>query len=490
MDKEQLLSLTALEAGQAIKQKKTTSPTLTKAVLEAIEARNSQYNCFINIFAEDAMEQAHSVQKAIDEGVIDSPLAGVPVALKDNLCVKGQLTTCGSKMLENFRPPYSATMVSRLKAAGGVIVGKLNMDEFAMGSTTETSYFGPCKNPWNTEHVSGGSSGGAAAAIAGGMALYTFGSDTGGSVRQPSAFCGVSGLKPTYGKVSRFGLVAYASSLDQIGPLGKDILDCAAALNLVSGQDERDQTSIPSENIDLEAAKNFSLKGLKIGVPQEYFGEGLEPGVKARVEEAITALQEQGALVEWFHMPVVEYAIPTYYIIASAEACSNLARFDGIKYGYRNKEAEDLLDIYFKTRSEGFGFEAKRRIMLGNFVLSSGYYDAYYKKALQAKSLIKDSFSSAFENYDLIIGPTTPTTAPRLGESLVDPLKMYLGDICTALINIAGLPAASIPCGLSDNGLPVGLQLIGGHNQEQTIVGAAAAFQRVTDYHRQRPVTR
>jgi aspartyl-tRNA(Asn)/glutamyl-tRNA(Gln) amidotransferase subunit A len=487
MDNEQIMALSALELGQAIKDKKTTSVEATAAMLDAISARDSLYNCYINVFAEKALSDARNVQEKIDSGELCSPLAGVPVAIKDNMCTKGLLTTCGSKILSNFLPPYSATMVSKLEEAGAVIVGKLNMDEFAMGSTTETSYFGVTKNPWDVSRVPGGSSGGAAAAIASDEAFLAFGSDTGGSIRQPCSFCGVSGIKPTYGTVSRFGLVAYASSLDQIGPIGRDILDCAAALNMIMGKDPKDQTTMGSVLLDLDAARSFDVKGLQIGIPSDYFGEGIDPDVKARVMEASRKLASMGAIVEEFSLPIVEYAVPTYYIIACAEACSNLSRYDGIKYGFRAEGASDLLDLYTKSRSEGFGLEVKHRIMLGNFVLSSGYYDAYYKKALQAKTLIKKSFDDAFAKYDLILGPTAPTTALKIGESLSDPLKMYLGDIYTVLVNIVGLPAATIPCGLDRNGLPVGLQLIGAHNAEQTIVNAAAAFQRATDFHLQKP---
>ena len=487
MDNKQIMSLSALELGQAIKDKRTTSVEATSAMLEAISAKDSIYNCYINVFAEKALSDARIVQEKIDSGELCSPLAGVPVAIKDNMCTKGLLTTCGSKILSNFLPPYSATMVSKLEEAGAVIVGKLNMDEFAMGSTTETSYFGVTKNPWDVSRVPGGSSGGAAAAVAADEAFLTFGSDTGGSIRQPCSFCGVSGIKPTYGTVSRFGLVAYASSLDQIGPIGRNIMDCAAALNMIMGKDPKDQTTMDSVLLDLDAARSFDVKGLRIGIPSDYFGEGIDPDVKARVMEAAEIFASKGASVEEFSLPIVEYAVPTYYIIACAEACSNLSRYDGIKYGFRAEDASDLLDLYTKSRSEGFGLEVKHRIMLGNFVLSSGYYDAYYKKALQAKALIKKSFDDAFAKYDLILGPTAPTTALKIGESLSDPLKMYLGDIYTVLVNIVGLPAATIPCGLDRNGLPVGLQLIGALNAEQTIVNAAAAFQRATDFHLQKP---
>ena len=488
MDKEQIMKMSALALGQAIRDKKTTSVEATAAMLSAISEKDPQYNCYISVFPEKALAAAEAVQKRMDAGELASPLAGVPVAIKDNMCTKDRLTTCGSKILSNFIPPYSATMVNKLEEAGAVIVGKLNMDEFAMGSTTETSYYGVTKNPWDVSRVPGGSSGGAAAAVSAGEAFLAFGSDTGGSIRQPCSFCGVSGIKPTYGAVSRYGLVAYASSLDQIGPIGQNILDCAAALNIVMGKDPKDQTTMDSTPIDLDEARSFDVKGLRIGIPLDFFGEGIDPDVKARVLESSRKLASMGAILDEFRFPIIEYAVPTYYIIACAEACSNLSRFDGIKYGFRAKGAKDLLDVYFKSRSEGFGLEVKHRIMLGNFVLSSGYYDAYYKKALRVKALIKKSFDDAFAKYDLILGPTAPTTALPIGESLSDPLKMYLGDIYTVLVNIVGLPAATIPCGLDSLGLPVGMQLIGNHQAEQTIVNAAAAFQRATDYHLRKPI--
>lgn len=487
MSENQWLSKTALELGQAIRAGEITSPELVRMLFDAIRAKEPVYRSYISLFEKEAMASAESIQKRIDAGEALSPLAGVPVSVKDNICTKGLLTSCGSKILSNFIPSYSATAVTKLEEAGMIVVGKLNMDEFAMGSTTETSYYGETSNPWDISRVPGGSSGGAAAAVASGEAICALGSDTGGSVRQPCSFCGVSGIKPTYGTVSRFGLVAFASSLDQIGPIGKDIFDCAALLNVISGLDPNDHTSADSSKIDVSAAADFETKGLRVGVPSNYFSEGIDPDVALRVREAIEEYRKMGATIEEFALPIVEYAIPTYYIIACAEACSNLSRYDGIKYGLRAKGAEDLIDLYCKTRSEGFGLEVKRRIMLGNFVLSSGYYDAYYKKALQAKGLIKKAFDEAFEKYDVIIGPVAPEAALRKGESLSDPLKMYLGDIYTVLVNIVGLPAISIPCGLDSKGLPVGLQLIGNHFSEQALVGAAAAYQKRTNHHLQRP---
>lgn len=487
MDKQKISLMSARELGKAIREKQITSVEATEAVLDKIRDTESKIHSFITVCEDEAIAAAKAVQSRLDAGEELSPLAGVPMAVKDNICTEGIRTTCGSKILNNFIPPYSATVVNRLRVNGAVIVGKLNMDEFAMGSTTETSYFGPTKNPWDRTRVPGGSSGGAAAAVAAREIPFSLGSDTGGSIRQPCSFCGVSGIKPTYGSVSRYGLVAYASSLDQIGPIGTDILDCAEALNIIMGQDKRDQTSFASEKISVSRAESYSAKGLRVGLLTDYFGEGLDPQVRSTVMEAVTTLKGLGAEIGEFPLPIVEYAVPTYYIIACAEACSNLSRFDGIKYGYRPEDAGELMDVYVKSRSEGFGMEVKRRIMLGNFVLSSGYYDAYYKKALQAKALIKQAFDEAFKSYDVLVGPAAPTTAPRIGESLSDPLKMYLGDIYTVLINIIGLPAATIPCGFDDTGLPIGLQIIGPHRSEQTIINTAAAFQKVTDYHRQAP---
>lgn len=487
MSENKWLSKTALELGREIREGNITSPELVRMLFDVIRVKEPMYRSYISLFEKEAMAAAEAVQKKIDAREELSPLAGVPVAVKDNICTKNLLTSCGSKILSNFKPPYSATAVSKLEDAGMVIIGKLNMDEFAMGSTTETSFYGETSNPWDVSRVPGGSSGGAAAAVAAGEAICALGSDTGGSVRQPCSFCGVSGIKPTYGTVSRYGLVAFASSLDQIGPIGRDILDCAALLNVISGLDPKDHTSADTVKIDVPAAASFNPAGLRVGVPSNYFSEGIDPDVALRVREAIDKYRKMGATVEEFALPIVEYAIPTYYIIACAEACSNLSRYDGIKYGLRATGAEDLIDLYCKTRSEGFGMEVKRRIMLGNFVLSSGYYDAYYKKALQAKGLIKKAFDEAFEKYDVIIGPVAPTTALRKGESLSDPLKMYLGDIYTVLVNIVGLPAVSIPCGPDSQGLPVGLQLIGNHFSEQGLVGAAAAYQKQTGHHLQRP---
>lgn len=475
---------TALETGALIKSGKISSPEVTKAYIEKIKSADKEINSFVTVLEEDALKQAEEVQAKIDKGELNSPLAGVPVAIKDNICTKDILTTCSSKMLYNFKPPYNACVVEKLKAQGAVIVGKTNLDEFAMGGSTETSYYGVTKNPFNTNRVSGGSSGGSAAAVAAGLVPYALGSDTGGSIRQPCSFCGVSGIKPTYGGVSRYGLVAFASSLDQIGPIGKDIKDCAEILKAVSGHDERDSTSIKGFSYDFSESFGGDLKGMKIGVPTNYFGEGLDSEVRAAVLTACVKLKELGAEVIEFEMPIVDYAIPAYYIIACAEASSNLSRYDGIKYGYRSEKGESLLDVFFNSRSEGFGMEVKRRIMLGSFVLSSGYFDAYYKKGLQVRGLIKKSFNEAFEKCDMILSPVAPTTAYRIGENVSDPLKMYLGDIYTVSVNLAGIPAVSLPCGFDSDGLPIGMQLIGQSFSEAKLVKAGYAYQQATEYHK------
>jgi aspartyl-tRNA(Asn)/glutamyl-tRNA(Gln) amidotransferase subunit A len=478
-----ITKLTALELGKKIKNKEVSVIDATKALLEKIKISDENYNCYITIMEQEALARASEVQKQIDAGeLMDSPLAGVPVAIKDNICTKGVKTTCASKILSNFNPPYNATVIEKLEKAGAVIIGKVNMDEFAMGSTTETSYFGVTKNPWNTDHVPGGSSGGAAAAVAAEEAFYSLGSDTGGSIRQPSAFCGVTGIKPTYGTVSRYGLIAYASSLDQIGPIARSVSDCAVALDLISGHDEKDSTSVPRDNYEYTKALVDDVKGMKIGIPKGYLGAGLDKEVKESILAAAKVLQEKGAIVEEFDLDAVNYAIPAYYVIASAEASSNLSRYDGIKYGYRTKDFEGLQDVYKKSRSEGFGNEVKRRMMIGAFVLSSGYYDAYYNKSLKVKALIKEGFDKAFEKYDILLGPTAPSTAPKLGESLSDPLKMYLGDIYTVSVNLAGLPAISLPCGTDSKGLPIGLQLIGKHFGEKEIIRAAYSFEQSRSY--------
>ena len=450
------------------------------AYLEAIDRLDGKFNSYITVRKEEALKDAALIDEKIASGELTGDFAGVPVAVKDNMCTDGLLTTCGSKMLGNFIPPYDATAVKKIKDEGMVIIGKTNMDEFAMGSTTETSYFGPTVNPWGENRVPGGSSGGSAAAVATRLAPIALGSDTGGSIRQPASFCGITGLKPTYGKVSRYGLVAFGSSLDQIGPMGRDALDVAYMLNVISGADAKDQSSAETDKLDLEAIKNFDLNGKTIGLPDQYFAGGMDEDVRNAVMEAVKLLESKGAKVETFPMPIMDYAIPTYYIICCAEACSNLSRYDGIKYGYSPEDVDDLMELYIRSRSEGFGLEVKRRIMLGNFVLSSGYYDAYYNKALQAKALIKKAFDEAFEKYDVVIGPVAPTAALKAGESLSDPLKMYLGDICTVLINIVGVPAVSVPCGFTSQNLPVGMQIIGKPFDEQTIMGFTYAYQKLT----------
>ena len=591
-----LMNLTAVELGKKIKNKEVTVVEATKAALDAIDAKEDKVNSFVTVDREGALKRAEEVQKLIDDGKLDGPLAGVPVAIKDNMCTEGLLTTCSSKILGNFVPTFTSEAVLNLEKAGAVILGKTNMDEFAMGSTTETSAYGETKNPWNLEHVPGGSSGGSCAAVAaeecfyalgsdtggsirqpssfcgvtvaikdnmctegllttcsskilgnfvptftseavlnlekagavilgktnmdefamgsttetsaygetknpwnlehvpGGSSggscaavaaeecFYALGSDTGGSIRQPSSFCGVTGIKPTYGTVSRYGLIAYGSSLDQIGPVAKDVTDCAAILEIIASHDEKDSTSVKRDDLDFTSALVDDVKGMKIGIPKDYLGEGLDSEVKDAILNAAKVLEEKGAIVEEFDLSLVEYAIPAYYVIACAEASSNLARFDGVKYGYRTEEYDGLHNMYKKSRSEGFGAEVKRRIMLGSFVLSSGYYDAYYLKALRTKALIKKAFDEAFAKYDVILGPAAPTTAPKLGESLSDPLKMYLGDIYTISVNLAGLPGITVPCGTDSKGLPIGLQLIGDCFKEKNIIRAAYSFEQTRDF--------
>ncbi len=473
-----LTDMTAVELGRAIRERKATAMEAVEAVFSVIEEREAQLHCFVTLDREGALRRAKEVQKQIDAGKLSGPLAGVPAGIKDNLCTGGMRTTCASRILENFVPCYTAEAVERLEQAGAVLIGKTNMDEFAMGSTSETSAFGPVKNPWNPAHVPGGSSGGSAAAVAAGECFMALGSDTGGSVRQPASFCGVVGMKPTYGTVSRYGLIAYASSLDQVGTLCRDVTDTAALLEVIASHDTKDSTSIPRRDTDFTASLQDDVAGMKIGIPRDYFTDGLAPEVRRHVLAAAQALREQGADVEEFDLSLVEYAVPAYYTIASAEASSNLERFDGIKYGYRAGDCQELHEMYKKTRSEGFGEEVKRRIMLGSFVLSSGYYDAYYLKALRVKALIRQAFDAAFAKYDVILGPVAPTTAPLLGESLQDPIRMYLGDIYTIAVNLAGLPAISLPCGLDGEGLPVGLQLIGDCFEEKKLLRTAFTYEK------------
>ena len=468
---------TALELGRKIRRGEISAVEATQAALKQIDEKEALLHAYIHVDQEGALRQAEDVQKKIMAGELTGPLAGVPMAVKDNICIEGMQTTCASRILANYIPPYTATAVKKLQDAGAVILGKTNMDEFAMGSTTETSAYGITKKPWKTDHVPGGSSGGSCAAVAAGECFYALGSDTGGSIRQPSSFCGVTGLKPTYGTVSRYGLVAYASSLDQIGPIAKDVADVAAVMEVIAGADSRDSTSVKREKYDFTGSLTREARGLRVGIPQEYFGEGLDTEVREAVLKAAERLRLLGAQVEEMHLGLVKYAIPAYYVIACAEASSNLSRFDGVKYGYRSKDAEEIHQMYKKSRSEGFGEEVKRRILLGSFVLSSGYYDAYYLKALRTKALIKQAFDEAFQKYDMLLGPVAPTTAPRLGESLSDQLKMYLGDIYTISANLAGLPAISVPCGTDSQGLPIGMQLIGDCFQEEKLLRAAYAYE-------------
>ena len=477
-----LMSLTAVELAKKIKAGETTAVEAAKDALAQIKEKEESIHSYVTVLDEaQILEKAGEVQKKIQAGELTGPLAGVPVAIKDNMCTEGILTTCSSKILGNFVPTYSSEAVKKLEEAGVVLIGKTNMDEFAMGSTTETSAYGVTRNPYNTDHVPGGSSGGSCAAVAAEECSFALGSYTGGSIRQPSSFCGVTGIKPTYGTVSRYGLIAYGSSLDQIGPVAKDVTDCATILEAISSYDKKDSTSVQRKDLDFTSALVKDVKGMKIGIPKDYFGEGLDPQVKEAVLKAAKVLEEQGAIVEEFDLSLVEYAIPAYYVIASAEASSNLSRFDGVKYGYRTKEYEGLHNMYKKTRSEGFGPEVKRRIMLGSFVLSSGYYDAYYLKALRTKALIKKAFDEAFSKYDVILSPAAPTTAPKIGESLKDPIKMYLGDIYTISVNLAGLPGISVPCGTDSKGLPIGLLLIGDCFQEKKIIQAAYAYEQTRE---------
>jgi len=473
-----LLDMTAVSLAKAIREGHTTAVEAMEAVIAQIESTEAEYNCYVTFDKEAALNAARQTQQRIEAGTLKGLLAGVPVAIKDNMCTEGVLTTCSSKILGNFIPQFSSEAVIRLKEAGAVMIGKTNMDEFAMGSTTETSAFGVTKNPRNPEHVPGGSSGGSAAAVAANEAFCALGSDTGGSIRQPASYCGVVGMKPTYGTVSRYGLIAYGSSLDQIGPLTKDVTDCATMLEIIAAHDPKDSTSVKREDTDFTSALVDDVKGMKIGVPRDYFGDGLDKEVKESVLKVVEVLKEKGAAVEDFDLSLVEYAIPTYYTIAAAEASSNLERFDGVKYGYRAKDYDGLHSMYKKTRSEGFGEEVKRRIMLGSFVLSSGYYDAYYLKALRVKAMIKKAFDEAFEKYDVILGPVAPTTAPKLGASLSDPIKMYLGDIYTISVNLAGLPAISLPCGKDANGLPIGVQMIGNCFEEKKLIQTAYTYEQ------------
>ena len=476
------------EYAELLKQKKLSSVELTKQYLARIEKADAQIGSYITVCPDDALAAAGKADERIAKGEA-TLLTGIPVGIKDNICTEGITTTCASKMLYNFVPPYDATVTKRLKNEGAVILGKLNMDEFAMGSSTESSYFKKTKNPYDLTRVPGGSSGGSAASVSADLAPYALGSDTGGSIRQPAAFCGNVGLKPTYGLVSRFGLIAFASSLDQIGSFTKDVTDCAIVLNAIAGYDKMDSTSVDADKTDYTKALGLPLKGMKIGVPKQYLESGIQTEIKEAVENAIKVYEMLGAECEECSLPLSKFALPAYYLISSAEASSNLARFDGIKYGYRAEEYHGLTDLYEITRSEGFGEEVKRRIMLGTYALSSGYYDAYYKKAQQVRGLIKRDFAACFEKYDVLLTPTTPTTAYKFGEKS-DPVAMYMGDICTVAVNIAGLPAISIPAGLDKKGMPIGIQLIANSLDERKLLTAAFAYERETGYEKLRPTVK
>ena len=477
-----ITELTVHELQEKIKSKKLTIKEINNAYIERIKEKEPEVQAFITPLLEQAKEKAKTIQEKIDSGEKLSDLAGIPIGIKDNICTKGVKTTCASKMLENFISPYDATIMNKINAENMITLGKLNMDEFAMGGSTEYSYFKKTKNPWDLTRVPGGSSGGSAAAVAANMVPWAIGSDTGGSIRQPASLCGVVGLKPTYGLVSRFGLVAFASSLDQIGVFTKDVRDCAMLLNVISGYDELDTTSAKIEPKDYTKSLQKDVKGLKIGVPKEFYGEGINEEVKKSLEEALQKYREMGAEVEEFSLDIAQYALATYYIIACAEASSNLGRYDGIRYTYRSPEAKTLKEIYKKSRSEAFGAEVKRRIILGTYVLSSGYYDAYYKKAQQVRTLVMNKFNEAFKKYDVIITPTSPTTAFKIGEKSTNPMEMYLADICTVSVNIAGLPGLSIPCGVDSKGLPIGMQIIGKKFDEETILKAGFAYEQETNF--------
>ena len=474
----ELYEKTAHDLHALLNKKEISAEELTKSVYERVEQVEDKIQAFVMTIEKDqALKKARAVDELLSRGERLQPLAGIPLALKDNMCTKGVATTCSSKILKNFVPPYDATVTEKMAAANTILVGKVNMDEFAMGSSTESSAFLTTKNPWDLNCVPGGSSGGSAAAVAADEVVFALGSDTGGSIRQPAAFCEVVGLKPTYGLVSRYGLIAYASSLDQIGPITKDVTDCALVLNAIAGHDPKDSTSVKIDIPDYREYLTGEIKGMKIGIPREYFGEGLEAGVKEAVLTAVRELEKLGAEVDEVSMPHTEYALPAYYLIASAEASSNLARYDGVRYGYRAENAADIITMFKKSRSEGFGPEVKRRIMLGTYALSSGYYDAYYLKALKVRTLVKQDFDQVFEKYDLLVAPTSPTVAFKCGEKGDDPLAMYLMDVCTIPVNLAGIPAISLPCGFS-HGLPVGLQIMGKAFEEGSILRAAYAYEQ------------
>ena len=473
-----ITELTVHELQEKLKNKELTIKEITEAYIDRINEKEKDVQAFVTELTDEAKKSAEEIQNKIESGEITGEFAGIPIGIKDNICTKGIKTTCSSRMLENFVSPYDATVMEKINNENMIDLGKLNMDEFAMGGSTEYSYFHPTRNPWNLNKVPGGSSGGSAAAVASNMVPWALGSDTGGSIREPASFCGVVGLKPTYGLVSRYGLVAFASSLDQIGPITKDVQDAAMLLNIIAGHDKKDTTSTDRPKVDYTKALKNDVKGLKIGVPKEFFGEGINEEVKEQLQKAIETYKELGAEVEEFSLDIAQYALATYYIIACAEASSNLGRFDGIRYTYRTKEFKSLKEIYKKSRSEGFGPEVKRRIILGTYVLSSGYYDAYYKKAQQVRTLVMNEFNKGFEKYDVILTPTSPTVAFDIGSKSNNPLEMYLADICTVSVNIAGLPGISIPCGVDKEGMPVGMQLIGNKFCEDTILNAAYTFEQ------------
>ena len=477
-----ITDLTVHELKDKLSKKELTISKINKAYIERINEKEKDLDAFMTLLTDEALEKAKKIEEKIENGDITSSLAGIPIGIKDNICTKGIKTTCSSKMLENFIAPYDATVMEKINSQNMIPLGKLNMDEFAMGSSTENSAFKKTRNPWNLNKVPGGSSGGSASAVVAGMVPWALGSDTGGSVRQPASLCGIVGLKPTYGLISRYGLIAYASSLDQIGTFTKDVEDCAMLLNVIAGKDEKDTTSVDIGEKDYTKALKNDVKGLRIGVPKEYFAEGINPEVKEKVENAIEEYKKMGALVEECSLPIAEYTLATYYIISCAEASSNLGRFDGIRYGYRANNYSNLRELFVNSRTEGFGAEVKRRIILGTYVLSSGYYDAYYKKAQQVRTLIKNEFNKVFEKYDILIIPTSPVTAFGIGEKSDNPLEMYMADICTVPINVAGVPAISIPCGVDKEGLPIGMQIIGKHFSEETILNAAYTYEQKTKF--------
>jgi len=474
------------ELQEKIRTGKATSTDIVREVFERIDAVEKNVHAYITLMRDYAFEEASKADADVKEGKI-RPLTGIPVALKDIVCTKGFLTTCGSHILHNYVPPYDATVVEKLKAAGAVFVGKTNMDEFAMGSSTETSYYGITRNPWDLDRIPGGSSGGSAAAVAADECIASIGSDTGGSIRQPAALCGVVGMKPTYGRVSRFGLIAFASSLDQIGPFTKDVEDCAIMMNVLAGYDSRESTSVPVEVPDYCSFLSRGIDGCTIGIPKEYFIEGIDPEIAKAIKSAIEVVERLGARCVEISLPHTDYCLAVYYIIAPAEASSNLARYDGVKYGYRAAEMSDLLDMYKKTRSEGFGAEVKRRIMIGTYALSSGYYDAYYKKASQVRALIKQDFEEAFKQCDVILTPTSPTPAFKIGEKTDNPLQMYLSDIFTISANMAGIPGISVPCGFTGGGLPIGIQFLGGYFKEEKLIQVASAYEKNANLEKRRP---